>query len=151
MIGIRCLPFVLAVVALSTGLATFAQAGIYADDLSKCVVEATSKDDRISLVKWIFEAMSRYPAVTSLTTIKDSDLEQANATTGALFMRLLTETCVDASRKAIKYEGPVAIQLSFQVLGQVAMAEIMSDPSVAKVMAGLEKYTDQKKIAALKE
>ncbi len=46
-------------------------------------------------------------------TIKDSDLEQANATTGALFMRLVTETCVDASRKAIKYEGPVAIQLSF--------------------------------------
>ena len=66
-------------------------------------------------------------AVSSLTNVKASDLETANAETGALFMKLLTETCLRHSKKAIKYEGPVAIQLSFQVLGQVLLMEIFSN------------------------
>ena len=66
-------------------------------------------------------------------------------------MKLLTETCLDTSKKAIKYEGPAAIQLSFQVRGQVASMEIFSNPNVAGAVAGLEKYTDKKRLEALRE
>jgi hypothetical protein len=124
-------------------------AGVYTDDMTKCLVESTSKEDRLSLVRWMFAAMSQHPAVTSLTNVKDSDVEKANSETGALFMRLLTESCVEATKKAIRYEGPAAIQLSFQVLGQVASSELFADPGVLKVMSGLEKYTDQQKLEAL--
>lgn len=124
-------------------------AGVYTDDLTKCLVESTSKQDRLSLVRWMFAAMSQHPAVTSLTNVKDSDVEKANSETGALFMRLLTESCAEATTKAVRYEGPAAIQMSFQVLGQVASSELFTDPGVLQVISGLEKYTDQKKLEAL--
>jgi hypothetical protein len=126
-------------------------AGVYADDLSKCLVEATTLEDRITLVRWIFTAVSAHPAVASMTSASPADVEKSNAKAGALFMRLLTETCLDVSKKAIKYEGPLAIQLSFQVLGQVATTEMFSHPDVAKVMAGLDKHVDAKKLEALKQ
>jgi hypothetical protein len=124
-------------------------AGVYTDDLSKCLVESTTKDDRLSLIRWIFTAMSKHPAVSSLTKVTESDLDKANAATGALFMKLLTQTCVDTTKKALKYEGGAAIQLSFQVLGQVAMGDMMSDPSVGVAIAGLEKFVDEEKLKAL--
>lgn len=124
-------------------------AGVYTDDMTKCLVEATSKEDRLSLVRWMFAAMSQHPAVTSLTNVTEGDVEKANSETGALFMRLLTESCVEVTKKAIRYEGPAAIQMSFAVLGQVASSELFTDPGVLKVMSGLEKYTDQEKLEAL--
>jgi hypothetical protein len=139
-------------VTLATlGIGSQTQAGVYTDDLTKCLVESTSQDDRQTLVKWIFAAMAQHPAVSSMIAVSEGDVDKANAATGALFMRLLTEACTDATKKAIKYEGALAIQSSFGVLGQVATSELFSDQSVQKVLAGLEKYTDQKKIAALKE
>ena len=60
------------------------------------------------------------------------------------------EKCVDTAKKAIHYEGPLALQQSFQVLGQVASMETFSDPSVLAVMAGLEKYTDKTRLEALR-
>ena len=129
--------------------ASITQAGVYTDDMTKCLVESTSSEDRIALVRWMFAAMSQHPAVASFTNVKPEDIEKASATTGALFMRLLTETCVDSTKKAVKYEGLGAIQTSFGVLGQVATMDLFADANVMKVMAGLEKYTDSKKLAAL--
>jgi hypothetical protein len=37
------------------------------------------------------------------------------------------------------------------VLGQVAAADLFADSSVKKVMAGLGKYVDEKKLQALKD
>ena len=124
-------------------------AGVYTDDLSKCLVESTTKDDRVSLIRWMFAAISKHPAVSSLTKVTDADIDKANAATGALFMKLLTQTCRDATKKALKYEGGAAIQLSFQVLGQVAMGDMMSDPNAGGAIAGLEKFVDEKEIVAL--
>ncbi len=77
-------------------------------------------------------------------------MEEANATTGALFMRLLTESCKDKAKKALVYEGPASIQLSFTVLGQVAAGELFSSPEVKEAMSGLEKSVDNKKLEQLK-
>ena len=43
----------IALVALTTSTAW---AGVYTDDLSKCLVDGTTTDDRTALVKWIFTA-----------------------------------------------------------------------------------------------
>lgn len=127
-----------------------AWAGVYTDDLSKCLVENTSADDRTALVKWIFTAASSHPAIRSLSTATAADLDTANAATGALFTRLLTESCKPQAQKALRFEGPATIQLSFTVLGQVAGAELFSNPAVTQNMTGLEKYVDSKKLEALK-
>lgn len=142
---------IVSIALLAALSANTALAGVYTDDLSKCLVEATTTGDRTALVKWMFTAASAHPAITSLSTVTSEDRDAANQVIGALFMKLMTESCREKTQKALKYEGPATLQLSFQVLGQVAGAELFSNPEVAKGMAGLEKFIDSKKLAALKE
>ena len=137
--------------ALLCGSVAPVMAGVYTDDLSRCLVESTSKSDKATLVQWVVVAISQHPSVSALSKATDSDVEKANAAAGALFMQLLTDTCVEKSRKALKYEGAAAIQAAFAVLGQVATTDLFTDPNVQKVMAGLDKHLDTKKLEALKE
>lgn len=123
--------------------------GVYADDLSRCLVEKTTLEDKTALVRWIFVAMSQHPSVATLTKVTPADVEGYNQVAANLFMKLLTETCEEQTRKAVKYEGSVAIQVSFQVFGQAAASELFADPSVTGVIAGLEKFLDAEKLKAL--
>jgi hypothetical protein len=144
------LKFVLAA-SLLYGQTAPAVAGIYTDDLSRCLVESTSKADQATLVQWVVVAILQHPAVATLGKTTDLDIDKANAAAGDLFMRLLTDACLEKSKKAIKYEGQAAIQAAFSVLGQVAMQDLFTDERVKKVMAGLKEHVDAKKLAALNE
>ena len=126
-----------------------AHAGVYADDLSRCLVESTSKEDRLALVRWLFTAATAHPAVADIAKVSPEQLDQASKATGDLFMKLLTESCVVQAKKAVEYEGPATFAVSFQVLGQVAGAELFSSPEVNAAMSRLEKYTDKTKLEAL--
>jgi hypothetical protein len=140
---------VLAVLVASHAMPSWA--GLYTDDLSRCLVEGTSKADKTVLVQWVVLAISQHPAVTTLSKGTDADIDQANAAVGELLMRLLTDTCRDKSKLAIRYEGAGAIQTAFGTLGQVATADLFSDPSVQKVMAGLATHLDEAKLKTLVE
>ena len=138
-----------AVIALS--LWGSAHAGPYSDDLARCLVESTTKEDRIALVRWMFAAASSHPAVASFSSVSPAQLEGANKALAGLFMRLLTESCREKAKQALSYEGVTTIQTSFQVLGQVAGSELFASPEVTKSMSGLDKYLDTKKLEALKK
>jgi hypothetical protein len=73
--------------------------------MARCLVSASSSEDKATLVRWIFMALAQNPAISSLTKATDADINKANAAVGALFMRLLTVDCVDKTKLAIKYEG----------------------------------------------
>ena len=131
---------------LLVGASAPAHAGVFGDDLTRCLVDSSTKDDRAQLVRWIFVAMAQHPLVASMSNVKTDQKEQSNKEVGALLMRLLTETCKDKAIAAIKAEGAAAIQLSFQVLGQVAAGEIFADKEVVAVMSGVDKYVDSEKL-----
>jgi len=76
-------------------------------------------------------------------------MAETNASTGALFMRLLTDSCKDKAKTALTYEGPAVIQLSFSVLGQVAAGELFASPEVRQAMSGLQQSVDAKKLEEL--
>lgn len=126
-----------------------AHAGIYADDLSRCLVESTSKEDRLALVRWLFTAATEHPAVADIARASSEQLEQTSKTTAEMFVRLLTDSCLVQAKKAVEYEGPATFAVSFQVLGQVAGMELFGSPEVNAAMAALEKYTDKTKLEAL--
>lgn len=132
----------LAAVLLATCGAT--HAGIYTDDLSRCLIEKSTSEDKIKLVKWMFTAMALHPAVQGLSSVSAQDREAANKAMAELMVDLLTVKCVDQAKKAVQYEGPVAIQTSFQLFGQIAGKELFSNPNVAAGLSGLEKYIDEK-------
>src|SRR5580692_5230588 len=92
------------VALLSMASVAPALAGPYADDLSKCLVKSSSADDQLTLMKWIFAALSAHPAVKPLANISDSQRTEFNAKAGALFERLVTKDCRTESVAALKYE-----------------------------------------------
>ena len=59
-----------------------------------------------------------------------------------LLGNLLEERCFDQARAAITNEGPVALQSSFSILGQVAANELFSNPNVAAGLGSLAEYLD---------
>lgn len=124
-------------------------AGPYQDDVSKCLVEATSKDDKNLLVQWMFTAMALHPAIKDMAKVSAEQREKLSSQTAAMFTRLLTETCRAPVVKALRYEGPGTLSSSFNLLGQVAGKELFSDAGVAGSLALLDKYVETAKIEAL--
>jgi hypothetical protein len=128
-----------------------ALAGPYTDDLAKCLVDSTTAQDRVTLVRWMFIAFAAHPSVASLTTIQPADVDKANAEFGNITMRLLTESCREKTKTAVKFEGLISIQASFQTLGQVAGFELGNSPEVQARMAGIQTQVDSSRIKALLE
>lgn len=79
------------------------------------------------------------PAATRIQLSKD---------TGALFTRLLTESCRQQTHDAYKYEGAGAIGSAFELLGKIASQGIFGDPAVAAGIADLMKNVDREKLKA---
>jgi hypothetical protein len=130
-------------------LGTSAQAGIYTDDMSRCLVNSATVKDKTDLIKWIFGIMAAHPDVAAMSAIKDKQRDELTKTAGLLLQRLMTEDCRKQTADAIKYEGNVAIQSSFAVLGQVAMQELMTNPIVARSTSDIAKYIDENKFKGL--
>jgi hypothetical protein len=84
-----------------------------------------------------------------MTPITQAQRDAANASTSKIIERLVIDVCHKESVAAIKYEGAGALKTSFEVLGQVAMQGLISDPAVAAQMQGLEKMADRARWAAL--
>jgi hypothetical protein len=58
-----------------------AQAGVYTDDLSQCLVKSSNGADRLVLVQWIFSALSLHPAVQPLASVTSEQRDAFNEST----------------------------------------------------------------------
>ena len=115
--------------------------------LGRCLADSTSGKDRKDLARWIFLSMSIHPEIRSFSSADAAaGREASDRTVGALFTRLLTETCAAQTRTAFKEGGTPALQTAFQSLGQLAMQEITSDPAVAASLTAFERHLDRQKL-----
>lgn len=131
-----------ALVALTLVTSLGAHAGVYGDDMARCLVDKSTQEDKLAFVQWMFTAMALHPAVSEIAPVPDSARTQANKKVGKLMVELMSERCLNATKKAIKYEGQVAIQSSFQVFGQIAAQELFAHPNVAAGLSQLENFVD---------
>jgi hypothetical protein len=136
-------------IVLTCFTSTRVAAGPYGDDMAKCLVSSTSPEDRTLLVKWIFSAMALHPDLTSMSAISTQQRDALTKSAGALFQRLLLESCRRETQEAVQNEGPQTIQYAFQILGQVASRGIFTDPQVLEGMKSLSKGLDEEKLKAL--
>ncbi len=139
----------LSVIAFSALFASNSYAGPYTNDLSKCLVSSTSVQDRTTLVKWMFMAFSLHPEVEGLTKVSENQINKVNKKTADLIIRLLTDSCRQNAKDALKFEGQGTIEASFNVLGSVAGRELATNPKVAAAMGGIEKFLDVEKLKSL--
>ncbi|MBO9679743.1 hypothetical protein [Paenacidovorax monticola] len=126
-----------------------ALAGPATEALSTCFADHTSGKDRKELAKWVFAAMASHPEIRELSQIPQAEREKIDRSVGATVTRLLTESCPQQTRQAIRSDGQSAFKASFGILGQLAMQELMSNPAVRASFGGIEHHVDQKKIDML--
>jgi hypothetical protein len=142
--------FVPAALALTlTAAAGSAHAGVYADDLTRCLVKSTSAADQQVLVKWVYSALSAHPTVNGYSTLTATQDEAMAKDAGQLMQRLLTVDCRKETRDALKYEGADAFGTAFEALGGAAMSSIMTDPKVAANIARVQSHIDLPAIMAV--
>ena len=136
----------LAVLALSSAPAF---AGVYADDLTKCLVKNTSADDQLALVRWSFAMMALHPAIKDMANIPPAARDQMNKQAIDITERLITVDCRAETVDALKYEGPGIFRTSFEVLGQVAFRGLTNEPQVSQGFVDWAKGFNLEKIIAL--
>lgn len=137
---------VLSVLALSMALiATPVLADSPTDQLANCLVDNLSGKERKSLAKWIFFSMAAHPEIKSYSNASQKDLKQSDEYVGKLVTRLLTQDCSNKLKKA-NSSDPMAVQKAFELVGQVAMQELMADQAVMKTLTNYANYADKEKI-----
>ena len=124
------------------------RAGVYGDDLGKCLVESSTTEDKRQLTQWIFFAIALNPDIKPYANIPPGQRDQANKGMARLFEKLLGESCLKQAQQAVKYEGPSAFSDSFRLLGQVAGQEIFASPEVA---AGTAEFASELHVEDLQE
>jgi hypothetical protein len=83
-----------------------------------------------------------------MAAVSAEQLEKANKRTAKLVTNLLTESCREEVRAALKYEGASALRSSFQVFGQIAGRELLSSADGTVAIAGFEKHFEKEKCQA---
>ena len=121
-------------------------AGPYSDEMAKCLVRSTSSADKIALIQWMFAMASLNPEVRQMSAVTPAQRNQLNQRLVSMTEKLLTESCLNESREAVKYEGPETVKIAFTVLGQVAARELFAGPEVAAGMQEMATLFDTAKV-----
>lgn len=129
-------------------LGVFSQPAVQATELGTCMVDSLNGKERKNLAKWIFFSMAAHPHIGSYSNISEEDLLENDKYVGQLVTRLLTKDCPDILAKMSKSD-PLVVQKSFELVGQVAMQELMTDEKVVQTISNYAKYTDIEKIDEL--
>lgn len=126
-----------------------ANAGVYADELAKCLVSSTTPADRQGFIVWMFTALSVHPDITGYSSITDVQRREASVKTAKLFERLLTSDCREETIAAVKYEGASAMETSFSAFGQAAARGLMEHPDVNRQLGDFVAHMDMQKLKEL--
>jgi hypothetical protein len=135
--------------AFTLGLAGATEAGVYSDDLSKCLVRSATPSDQTAFMVWLFAAMSVHPDVKAYSAMTDTQREAVSRRAAELLVRLMAVDCHNESVAALKYEGESALSAGFNVFGQVAARGLLGNAVVAQDLARMEGYVDKSKLEAL--
>jgi hypothetical protein len=135
---------------LAVGLyGSMATAGVYADDLSKCLVNSSSDADRVVLAQWIFGAMAAAPQIKAYSAVTPQQKELFDRRIADVFGRLLLVDCRKETVAALKNEGVSVMETSFGVLGQVATRTLFADPATSAAVSKFSDYLDKGRMDAL--
>ena len=107
-------------------------AGPFGDEMAKCLVTSTSNRDRTKLLKWMFRVYGEHPEVSYMVDLSDKEKKAIDKDIAYIFTRLLSEDCIDETKKALDYEGDNVMFTAFQTLGQVAANGFNVHPSVER-------------------
>lgn len=128
------------------GCIPMASASTATDELSRCLVKATTTEDKTAVLQWTFVALSTHPELKAFTNVSDAQKEQLDKNFAAVVQRILIEQCSTEAKAVIKADGVDGIGASFQELGKITGEEILSNPEIKAQLKGVLKYVDLNKL-----
>ena len=121
-------------------------AGPFGDEMARCLVTSTNNRDRNKLLKWLFRVYGEHPEVSYMVDISEREKKVIDKDVADIFTRLLSEDCVDETKKALNYEGDDVMFNAFRVLGQVAAKGFNDNPNVEKSINKFVELVDIEKL-----
>lgn len=116
------------------------------DQLSACLVKATTATDKTVVLQWTFAALSTHPDLKSFSNVTDVQKEQLDKNLAQVLQRILVEQCSAQTKAVIQAEGLQAVGDSFQELGSITGEEIIKNPEVKQQLKGVVRYLDLNKL-----
>lgn len=116
--------------------------------LANCLVDHLTGKERKNLAKWIFFSIAAHPEIKSFSNASPKDIEDSDRYVGNLITRLLTDDCPGELKKA-SASGPLGARKAFELVGQVAMQELMTNQDVMKSISNYAQYADREKISRI--
>ena len=126
-----------------------AAAGVYTDELSKCLVASATSDDKTNMMRWLFASVTLHPEVQSMATLTPVQREELNVKATRIVTRLLTADCRRQMVAALKNEGPSSVEKAFETLGEVAMEGLMAHPAVEAGMEAFARNLDRAQLESV--
>jgi hypothetical protein len=136
---------------LISSITTNIYAGQKTNELGVCLTDSLTGKERKNLAKWIFFSMSVHPEISIHFKVPEQTIDKNNEYVGNLMTRLLAEDCPNQTKAALKEAGSTAMENAFEIVGRVAMQELMRDQSVTSTIGGFEKYLDTEKLKVLNQ
>ncbi len=125
-------------------------AGADARNLGVCMIDSLDGKERKLLAKWVFFAMAEHPEIKVFANVTGDDRDVSDIAVGKLMTRLLASDCAVELSQAYQAD-PAAVEKAFELVGQVAMRELMADDDVSRAIVNYANYADLEKINAILE
>lgn len=140
--------YLIFVIALSLGCSQLSFSATPTESFGTCLIDSLNGKERKQLAKWIYFAMAAHPEISSFSKASSKDIDSTDQYVGDLVTRLLTVDC-PTEMKLANAENPLALQQAFELVGQVATQELMTNENVMTSITGYAKYADMDKINLL--
>ena len=123
-------------------VAPSAEADVFTDDLSRCLISSTDDADKIAVMRWMFGAMSVHPELADLSSTTLSQRTAGDISMARLFKRLMMKDCRAEADRLMTVGGDSGFEAAFEVLGQSAMITLMSNDRVNEAILNYVQYLD---------
>ena len=131
--------------ALIISASALSAAPAMSNELGSCLIDSLNGKERKWLAKWIFFSMAAHPEIKNYAEVSEKDRLESDKDIGDLVTRLLASDC-PAQFKVASESDPMALQRAFELVGQVAMGELMQDPVVTDAIGNYSHFMDPQAI-----
>lgn len=112
------------------------------DQLSQCLMQATTATDKTTVLQWTFASLSAHPDLKAFSNVSEAQKQQLDQKLAQVLQRIIVEQCATQTKNVIQSNGIQAVGESFQQLGRQAGEDILKNPAVTQQLQGTLRYVD---------
>ena len=128
------------------GMAMTTQASPAQQQLSQCLIESTTAQDKTTVLQWTFVALAQHPDLKAMSQVTTEQKNQLDQNLAQVLQRIVVEQCASQAKAVIQADGVKGVTESLQALGQETGQEILQQPEIKNQLNGVLKYIDLNKL-----